>query len=121
LKGIAYGSLAAAAAASLLFVHALMPASAGAWAFIAAWLVLPYALLAAGVAWLAKKRTWALTFAVVSPLVALGGLAFLTVVVFLRPDAQGGIAVMFTPIYQAIAALMLLPICHALILERWRS
>jgi hypothetical protein len=50
---------------------------------------------------------------VTASLVAAGGLAFLTLVIFVDPDPQGGIAVFFTPVYQGIAMLMLFPLSRA--------
>jgi hypothetical protein len=52
---------------------------------------------------------------IVTVLVVAGGLLFLTIVVFVRPDPQGGIAVLLTPVYQGIAMVILVP------LSRWIS
>src|SRR3954464_10826829 len=109
MKGINYAILAIAASVSLVFVNALQPNSVGATAAIAAWLVFPYAALALAVAFFANQGTWQLTFVAVSVVVAGGGLLFLTDVIFLHPDPQGGIAVIFTPIYQAVGIGVLVP------------
>jgi hypothetical protein len=93
-------------------VNVLRPNSLAAAAFIAAWLLLPYAALALGLVFFAKERSWAITYVAVIALVAAGGLIFLTDIIFLHPDPQGGIAVVFTPIYQAIGIGMLLPACR---------
>ena len=54
-------------------------------------------------------------------LVAGGAFLFLVDVIFLRPDAQGALAVMFTPIYQAIAIALLLPFARWLAERRTRA
>jgi len=115
MKAISYTVLAIAASVSLVFVHVLEPNSLGATAFIAAWLLLPYAALASALTFFAKKRTSAIAYLVVTVVVAGSGLLFLTNVIFLHPDPQGGIAVFFTPIYQAIGIGVLVPTCHWLI------
>jgi hypothetical protein len=51
----------------------------------------------------------------VTVVVSVSGLLFLADVIFLRPDPQGGIAVLLTPVYQAIGIIVLLPTCHWLI------
>jgi hypothetical protein len=112
LKTIGYAILVIAASVSLVFVNVLRPNSLAAAAFIAAWLLLPYAALALGLVFFAKERGWAITYVAVIALVAAGGLIFLTDVIFLHPDPQGGIAVVLTPIYQAIGIGMLLPACR---------
>ena len=118
MKAISYAVLAIAASVSLVFVNVLKPDGFGATAFIAAWLLLPYAALALALAFLAKERTSAIAYVVVAAVVAGGGLLFLTYVIFLNPDPQGGIAVFFTPIYQAIGIGILLPTCHWLVGRR---
>ncbi len=107
MKAIGYIVLAAAACASLLFVQALMPASLGATAFFSAWLALPYAALASMV-FFATKASTVTTHVVVSVLVAAAGLLFLTEVIFLHPDPQGGIAVLLLPVYQGCGIIVLL-------------
>jgi hypothetical protein len=115
MKAIGYAILAIAASVSLVFVNVLKPDSLGATAFFAGWLLLPYAALALGLIYLAKERASAIAYVAVTALVAGGGLLFLTEVIFLHPDPQGGIAVLFTPLYQAIAIAVLLPTCHWLV------
>ena len=115
MKALGYAILMAAASASLLFVNVLKPNSLGAAVFIAVWLVLPYAALASGLTFFAKERASAITYVVVIAIVTVGGLLFLTYVIFLHPDPQGGIAVLFTPIYQAIGIGVLVPTCRWLI------
>jgi hypothetical protein len=115
MKAITYAVLAIAASVSLVFVNMLKPNSPGATAFIAAWLLLPYAALALALAFFAKGRTWEITYVVVTVVVAGSGLLFLIDVIFLHPDPQGGLAVLFTPIYQAIGTGVLVPTCRWLI------
>ena len=94
-KHAAYAVLALACAVTLAMVVALKPATALA-GLALAWLLLPYLLLAAAV------------------VIPLGALAFLAYVIYLAPDAQGAIAVLFTPFYQLVAAALLLAICDRL-------
>jgi hypothetical protein len=115
MKAISYAVLAIAASVSLVFVNVLKPNSLGATAFIAAWLLLPYAALALALTFFAKERASAIAYVVVTAVVAGSGLLFLTDVIFLHPDPQGGIAVLFTPIYQAIGIAVLVPTCRWLI------
>jgi hypothetical protein len=115
VKAIGYTVLAIAASVSLVFVNVLKPDNLGVTAFFSAWLLLPYAALALALMFLARERVWALAYVAVSALVAGGGLLFLTDIIFLHPDPQGGIGVLFTPIYQAIAIVVLLPTCRWLI------
>jgi hypothetical protein len=115
MKTLGYVVLVIAACVSLVFVHALQPTSLGAAAFLAAWLVLPYAVLALAVRFFARTRAAAIACLMVTVAVAGGGLLFLTNLIFLHPDPQGGIAVVFTPIYQAIGIAVLLPVCHWLV------
>jgi len=63
----------------------------------------------------AKERASAMTCLVAIATVTVGGLLFLTYVIFLNPDPQGGIAVLFTPVYQAIGICVLVPACCWLI------
>ena len=118
MKAISYAVLAVAASVSLVFVRVLKPDGFGATAFIAAWLVLPYAVLALALAFFAEERTSAIAYVVVAVVVAGGGLLFLTYVIFLNPDPQGAIAVFFTPLYQAIGIGILMPTCRWLA-GRW--
>ena len=112
-KALGYAILAIAAPATLAFVNVLKPNSLGATAFIATWLLLPYVVLALGLAFFAAERASAIAWVLAIAAVAGGGLLFLSYVIFLRPDPQGGIAVLLTPVYQAIGIGMLVP------LSRW--
>jgi peptidoglycan/LPS O-acetylase OafA/YrhL len=111
--------LAGAAAASLFFVRALQPGTIGATIFITVWLLLPYAVLSAVIERSARRPTAIADF-VTMCLVAGGGLAFLTLVIFVNPDPQGGIAVLFTPVYQGIAMMILFPLLRSM-LRKYRN
>jgi hypothetical protein len=115
MKATSYAVLAIAASVSLVFVNVLKPNGLGATAFIAVWLLLPYAALALALTFFAKEHASAIAYVVVTAVVAGGGLLFLTDVIFWRPDPQGGIAVLFTPLYQLIGIGVLVPTC------RWLS
>lgn len=117
-KALGYAILAIAASASLAFVNVLNPNSLGAAAFIATWLLLPYVVLALGLVFFARERASAIGWVVVIAAVAGGGLLFLGYVIYIRPDPQGGIAVLLTPVYQAIGIGLLVPISRWLIRAR---
>jgi hypothetical protein len=109
VKRLGYGLLAVAAVITLLFVKVLMPTTVMAAVVIGGWLLLPYGLLGLALGFTkapAPLRSWTMTAAAT----ALGGLFFLTYVIYLRPDPQGGIAVIFTPIYQVVAIAALFPL-----------
>jgi len=112
ITSLAYVLLIVAAMASLYFVYSLKPTTVEAAAFFGIWLLLPHLILAAI---LAVNTRAAIDVAnlVVTLFVVAGGLLFLVVVIFLRPDPQGGIAVFFTPMYQGVAMVILIP------LSRW--
>ena len=111
--------LAGAAAASLFFVRTLQPSTIGTTIFISVWLLLPYVVLTAVIERSARRPTAIADFATMC-LVAGGGLAFLTLVIFVNPDPQGGIAVIFTPVYQGIAMMILFPLLRAA-LRKYRN
>jgi hypothetical protein len=113
MNRIAYAALGFAALASWLFVAILRPSGAWMAALLAVWLVLPYAVLALAVR-LGAGRAAQVAGAVTSAIVAAAGLLFLSDVVLWHPDPQGGIAVFFTPIYQVLALIVLLPVCRQL-------
>jgi hypothetical protein len=119
VKAIGNTVLALAAAASLGFVQVMRPTTLETAVWLSAWLAFPYFLLAAMLAFFGRKgAVWALASVAVCIVVAASGLLFVTVVVFLRPDAQGALAVVFMPIWQLIAAAVLLPLFHWLIGRR---
>ena len=99
-----------AACITVLFVKALKPTSAGAFAFFACWLVLPHAVMSTALVLLWRKRAASVDLHVVAVLVSIGGIVFLTDAIFWHPDAQGAIAVMMTPILQGGALALLIPV-----------
>lgn len=99
-----------AACITVLFVKALKPTSAGAFAFFACWLVLPHAVMSTALVLLWRKRAASVHLHVVAVLISVGGIVFLTDVIFWHPDAQGAIAVMMTPILQGGALALLIPV-----------
>jgi hypothetical protein len=103
---MAYVALAIAAILTPVFVRALQPTTAAAGVVLTVWLLAPYLALAAWVALVRARQSTAMA-AVVATLVAGGGMVFLVNMIFVHPDAQGGIAVLFTPIYQGIAAAVM--------------
>ena len=114
MKTLGYAVLAVAALFTLVFVRALMPTTTFAALAIGAWLLLPHLLLGIALRFLAKDAKSTRAYLAVAIAAATGGVAFLTYVIFLRPDPQGAIAVVFTPLYQMAGALVLLGICRRL-------
>ena len=114
ITSLAYVLLIVAAIVSLFFVYILKPTSAEATALFGIWLLLPYIILAAILAFSTRVAIDVANL-VVTLFVVVGGLLFLVVVIFIRPDPQGGIAVFFTPMYQGVAMIVLIP------LSRWIS
>lgn len=112
MRALGFTLLAGAALASLVFVRILQPTTGGMTAFLSAWLLLPHAVLAVILALSTRDRRAATASVVVALLVAAGGLLWLTAVIFVYPDPQGGIAVFFTPIYQGVAIGVLMPIAR---------
>ena len=112
ITSLAYVLLIVAAIVSLFFVYLLKPTSAEATALFSIWLLLPYIILAVILAFSTRVAIDVANL-VVTLFVVVGGLLFLVVVIFIRPDPQGGIAVFFTPIYQGVAMVVLIP------LSRW--
>jgi hypothetical protein len=107
-------SLLLAALVSLLIVWSLQPRGTGVAALLGLWLLLPYAVLAVVLENRSSVTTKPADVAT-TLLVVAGGLLFLIVVIFVDPDPQGGIAVLFTPVYQGIAIVALLPITRWLL------
>ena len=110
-KRVAYAVLAVASAITLALLLALKPSTASAGVALGAWLLLPYALLALALRFLARSPKQLRTYTTMAVLIPIGAVVFLTYVIYVRPDAQGAIAVMFTPLYQLVAAVALLAIC----------
>ena len=107
---ITFVMIAVAACISVIFVKALKPTSDGAFLFFTVWLVLPYVIMSVVLISLRRKETTSTHWFVVAALVSIGGILFVADVIFWHPDAQGGIAVFMTPILQAGASAVLLPI-----------
>jgi len=99
-----------AASITVFFVKALKPTSAGAFAFFVVWLALPYVILSIALLLSWRKQAASVHWHVVAVLVSIGGIVFLTDVIFWHPDAQGAIAVLMTPILQGGALAILLPV-----------
>jgi hypothetical protein len=117
MNRISYAVLALAGVASVLFVALLKPSGAWIAALLAVWLALPYAVLALIVR-LGSGRVAEIAAAVTSAIVAAAGLLFLSDVILWHPDAEGSIAVFFTPIYQVLALIVLLPVCKQIAEKR---
>jgi hypothetical protein len=113
VKTIAYVALAIAAMLTPVFVRALQPTTLTAGVVLTVWLLAPYLALAAWVAVVRARQSTAMAV-IVTTLVAGGGMVFLVNMIFVHPDAQGGIAVLFTPIYQTVAAAVLIPVTAAI-------
>ena len=106
MKRTGYASCVLAALCSLGVVWALQPASLPSAVLLAAWLLVPYILLALVVRFgRVPRASLASTL-----LIACAGVAFLVNAVFVRPDPQGAIAVMATPLYQLLAAGIVVPV-----------
>ena len=78
---------------------------------LSAWLLAPYALLALGLRRLARDARAVRAKATTAVAAAIGGVAFLAWVIYVQPDPQGAIAVMFTPIYQMLGVALAYPLC----------
>jgi hypothetical protein len=102
--------IVAAACTTLLFVRAIQPTSTGAFVFFAAWLLLPHAIMGAALAFSRNKGTASYHWHVVAVMVSTGGIVFLADAIFWHPDAQGALLVLMTPILQAGALAILLPV-----------
>jgi hypothetical protein len=106
---IAFLLIAIAACTTVGFVNALRPTSIGPFVFFSVWLILPYAFMSAALIFIQRKGSASLRWYVVAVIVSTGGILYLADVIFWRPDAQGAIAVLMTPILQAGALAFLLP------------
>lgn len=80
------------------------------------WMLLPYLFLAYRVASPAHRATRTAAL-LTTLLVVVGGMVFLYAV-FRDSDPQAGIAVVMTPIYQAIATTVLLPLTGRFVTQR---
>lgn len=110
MRMIALGLILSAVIA-VFFVGELKPSGPGAFLFFSIWLLIPYAGMAAMFVHLQRSGRSALPWHAAMLMIAVGGVLFLTDTVFWHPDAQGGIAVLMTPIFQAAAMAFLAPVC----------
>jgi len=102
--------IALAACTTVLLVGALQPTSASAFVFFAAWLVVPYVVMSAALIFSWRRRSAVFSrWCVAAVIVSAGGVLSLTDIIYWRPDAQGGIAVLMAPIFQLGALALLLP------------
>jgi len=115
MKRFAYSLLVIAALTSIIFVQTLKPTSLMENMIISGWLMLPYIVLVLFLRFIAKNRPVIMATVIVSAIVVTSGLVFLIDIIYLHPDAQGGIAVMFTPIYQGAGMVVLFPAVYWLI------
>lgn len=102
--------IAAAALFTILIVKILKPASGAAFLIFTAWLVLPYAVMSVVLILMRRKGTVSIYWYVMSAAVSIAGILYMSDVIFWHSDAQGGIAVLMTPILQGGASVLLLPI-----------
>ncbi len=106
---ITFLSIAVAACSTVLFVSALKPTSTGVFVGFAVWLIFPYAVMSGVLIFLQRKGTASFHWHVAAAIVSIVGILFLANVIFWRPDAQGAIAVLMTPILQGGALALILP------------
>jgi hypothetical protein len=110
IVALAYLVVFVAACASVYFVGVLKPTSPGAYAFFAAWLLLPYVVMCAAFIEARRKSIPNLHWHIVSVLVSVGGILFLMDTIFWHPDPQGAISVLLTPIFQGVGSFLLLAV-----------
>jgi hypothetical protein len=103
-------AIAAAACATVLFVAAMKPTSATAFALFSAWLLIPHAAMAAALVIRQRKGPAPAHWHAVAIVVCIGGVLAIADAIFWHPDAQGALAVMMVPLLQAIALGVLLPL-----------
>lgn len=103
-------AVAAATCTTVLFVSALKPTSIGAFVCFSAWLISPYAFMFATLFFLQRKGTASNHWYVVAVIVSIGGILFLTDVIFWHADPQGAIAVLMAPLLQGAALILSIPI-----------
>ena len=111
MRTIAIASLAViacAACSAVWFVAALKPASPGAFAFLVVWLAAPHAAMAATLLVRERQRPAPRSWHIIAIMVSIAGVLFLADVIYWHTDAQNAIAVVFTPLYQALTLAVLL-------------
>lgn len=106
--------LATAVCITIIFLIILQPTNVVAFVAIAAWLTFPYLLMVgmfAGFQHFGARRLMAAH--VLAVIVSVGGILFLAYILFGPPDAQNGIALFLTPVYQVFGLLLGLPFVAA--------
>lgn len=106
--GLAFTVLGLGACISIACAQSLKPATTGAYAFWALWLALPHGVLAAALLRSRRKGRFGWRAPVIAMLVSLAGPIFLADAIVWNPDAQGALAVLLTPIFQAGLGVILL-------------
>ena len=110
MNRVALAILVAAAGADLFFVRALQPSTIVAGLLLAVWLLTPRVVSAAWLVVARGSRRHSTVAGVVTTVVAAAGTSRLSDVIYARPDAQGPIAVVLTPIYEMAALVVLAPL-----------
>lgn len=95
---------------SLGFVVKLQPDGIGNFVYLAAWLTLPYALMAGLLFVLRHRAHRLLPWCITAALVTAGGLYLQLDAIFLHPDPQSAIGVLLTPVLQAVGFLLIAPL-----------
>lgn len=98
-----------AAGITVFFVSVLKPTSPTAFALFALWLISPHVAMSAALFTLGRKSPASIHWYVVAVIVSVGGIVFLSDVIFWQPDAQGAIAVMMAPLLQGAAWVLSFP------------
>ena len=114
IKTFTYLTISLSCVVTLWIMLQFKPTSIVAFVLVAVWLIAPYILLGVMLRQVGTLSD-SIVYFLVTFIVAIGGLLFLTNIIFINLDAQGGIGVLFTPIYQAIAIAVLIPISQRLI------
>ena len=104
--------IAIAACTTVLFVSTLKPASTGAFIFFAVWLVSPHIIIGTVLIFLRTRSKVPFHSCVVAVILSAGGILYLADVIFWRPDAQGALAVLMTPLLQGGALMLFLSVAR---------
>jgi hypothetical protein len=110
IRALSFFLIGISACTTALFVSSLRPTTATAFAVFALWLITPHLAMSAGILLLQQKGTALISWCVAAIIVSIGGIVFLTDVIFLQPDAQGAIAVLVAPLFQGVAFAVMLPL-----------
>jgi hypothetical protein len=110
ISALSFFLIGISACTTALFVSSLRPTTAAAFAVFTLWLITPHLAMSAGILLLQQKGTALISWCVVAIIVSIGGVVFLTDVIFLQPDAQGAIAVLVAPLFQGVAFAVMLPL-----------